>query len=328
MKTTSYVLPILMVLTIFGPGECLAVSYPKTDKLVKTDWLTAHLGDADLRIIDMQESREAYLQGHIPGAVYVYLDEIVSAVKGVSKEIYLWPGAREPEKIAEYCASWGTETGEPNVELIEMMVRNSGIGNDTRVVVYDDAQGLYASQFFLALEMLGHEKVALLDGGIARWRGEGRPICREWPCPKRDIASTESGSFESHFRPEIFTDAAWILKELQNPEIVLLDVRSKGEYDGTARLSRRAGHIPGAIHLEWKNAIDPKAETFKAQEALENLLEGAGITKDKTVVTYCQAGIRASHTYFVLRLMGYEKVRLYYPSWNEWGNKDTLPVEK
>ncbi|MFN3466364.1 MAG: sulfurtransferase [Candidatus Brocadiales bacterium] len=276
--------------------------------------------DANLRVVDMQESREVYLQGHIPGAVYVDLDEIVSAVKGVSKKIYLWPGAKEPEKIAEYCASWGPDTGETNVGLIEEKIRNAGIGNDTIVVVYDDAGGLYAAQFFWALEMLGHDKVSLLNGGIDKWKGENWPL-------SRDIPWVETGSFKAHIRPEAVTDATWILKELKNPQVALLDVRSKAEYAGTARLSRRAGHIPGAIHLEWSNAVTPLTNTFRTQEELKNLLEGAGITKDRTVVPYCQAGIRAAHTYFVLRLLGYDKVRLYYPSWGEWGNKETLPVE-
>lgn len=315
-----YVPLILVALIVSYPMEYMVGQYPNSKILVETDWLAAHLQDSNLRIVDMQETRESYLQGHIPGAVYVDMDEIVSAVKGVSKKIYLWPGAKEPEKIAEYCASWGADTGETNVELVEEKIRDAGIGNDTMVVVYDDAGGLYAAQLFWVLEIMGHDGVALLNGGIDRWKGE------DWPL-SRDVPWVEPGSFNAHVKPGIVTDATWILKELQNAQVALLDVRSKAEYTGTAKLSKRAGHIPGAINLEWSNAIDSPTNTFKAQEELKNLLEGAGVTRDKTVVTYCQAGIRASHTYFVLRLLGYDKVRLYYPSWNEWGNKDTLPVE-
>lgn len=320
VRKFSCVLLILQILLIFCFRECHAGPYPNSNILVETDWLATRLQDANLRIVDMQETREAYLQGHIPGAVYVDLDEIVSAVKGVSRKTYLWPGAKEPEKIAEYCASWGTETGSPDVELIEMRIRDAGIGNDTVVVVYDDAECLYAAQFFWVLEMLGHNRVALLNGGIARWRGAGRPL-------SRDVPPIGPGPFKARLRSEVVTDAAWILREMQNPQVTLLDVRSKAEYVGTAKLSKRAGHIPGAVHLEWSNAVDPLTSTFKTQEELKDLLGGAGITRDKTVVPYCQAGIRASHTYFVLQLLGYEKVRLYYPSWNEWGNRDTLPVE-
>ncbi|HHT9152600.1 MAG TPA: sulfurtransferase [Candidatus Hypogeohydataceae bacterium YC40] len=324
MKMLFNVFQVFVTLTLFYLGESLAGSYPNSNILVETDWLATHLHDTDLRIIDMQGSRDAYLQGHIPGAVYLDLDEIVSAIKGVSKKVYLPQanqGAKEPENIAEYCASWGPEAGETNVELAEIIIRNASIGNDTMVVMYDDAQGLYAAQFFWALELLGHNKVALLNGGIAKWRSEARPL-------SIDIPRVEARSFKAQIKPEVATDAVWVLKTLGNPQVILLDARSKAEYTGTARLSKRVGHIPGAILLEWSNAINPTTETFKTYEELRNLLEGVGVTKDKTIVPYCQAGIRASHTYFVLRLLGYDKVRLYYPSWNEWGNKDTLPVEK
>ncbi len=312
---------ILLILVIFYPMGGLAGQYPNPDILVETDWLAAHLQDANLRIVDMQESREAYHQGHIPGAVYMDLGEIVSAVKGVSKKVHLWPGAKEPEKIAEYCASWGPDAGEPDIKLVEDKIRDASIWGDTRVVIYDDADGLYAAQFFWVLELLGHNKVALLNGGIEKWKNENRPLTRDTPL-------VETGAFRAHTKPEVATDAAWILKELHSPQVVLLDVRSKAEYTGATKLSKRAGHIPGAINLEWSNAMDPLTKTFKTEEELKRLLEGAGIKRDKTVVPYCQAGIRASHTYFVLRLMGYDKLYLYYPSWNEWGNKDTLPVER
>lgn len=321
MKMLCHAIRILTILIILYPGEGLAGSYPNANILVETDWLVLHLQDTDLRIVDMQESKEAFLQEHITGAVYVDLDGIVSAIKGVSKKINLWPGTKEPEKIAEYCASWGPDTGDLDVELLEEQVRKAGIGKDTMVVVYDDAGGLYSAQLFWALEMLGHSKIALLNGGITKWKRENLPL-------SRDVSRVEPGSFKAHIKPEDATDAVWILKELQNPQVTLLDVRSRSEYLGTARMSKRAGHIPGAIHLEWNNTIDTLTDTFKTQEELKSLLEGAGVTKDKTVVPYCQAGIRSAHTYFVLRLLGYDQVRLYYPSWSEWGNKDTLPVER
>jgi thiosulfate/3-mercaptopyruvate sulfurtransferase len=321
MKILCYMPLVFLGLTILHLEDCLSGSYPNPDILVDTDWLASHLHEAGLRIVDMQESRETYLQGHLPGAVYVDLDEVVSAVKGISGKVYLWPGAREPGRIAEYCAAWGAEAGALNVELVELKVRDMGVSNDTLVIIYDDAEGLYASQLFWVLELLGHKRVALLNGGISKWQREGRSL-------SKDIPLVGPGSFKANPRPEVVTDAAWILKELQNPQVSLLDVRSEAEYNGTVKLSKQAGHIPGALHLEWKNALDPINNTFKTHEQLKNLLEGAEVTRDRTVVPYCQAGIRASHTYFVLRLMGYEKTRLYYPSWNEWGNKDTLPVEK
>ncbi len=310
-----------LALLMFSTVECRAGAYPNQSILVETDWLATQLQEAQVRIIDMQESRDAYLQGHIPGAVYMELDEVVSAIKGVSRKIHLWPGAKESEKIEEYCASWGADTGELDIALIEKKIREAGIGNDTLVVIYDDTEGLYAAQFFLALELAGHDKMALLNGGIAKWTGENRPLAREVPW-------VEPGAFKARVNTGLLADAVWILKELENPQVALLDVRSKPEYTGGARLSKRGGHMPGAIHLEWKNAIDSLTKTFKTEEELEKLLEGQKVTKDKTVITYCQAGIRASHTYFVLRLLGYDKARLYYPSWNEWGNSETLPVAK
>ncbi|MBW1998862.1 MAG: hypothetical protein JRJ29_12980 [Deltaproteobacteria bacterium] len=120
--------------------------------------------------------------------------------------------------------------------------------------------------------------------------------------------------------------ATWIFKNLHEPDTIILDVRSQGEFTGEIARSARGGHIPGAIHLEWKNNLSEEG-TIKGAKELRNMYYKAQVKKGKMIVVYCQSGRRASQTYFVLRLLGYEQIRLYDGSWEEWGNKQEYPVE-
>jgi thiosulfate/3-mercaptopyruvate sulfurtransferase len=194
-----------------------------------------------------------------------------------------------------------------------------GVDGAHPVVVYDDQSGLRAARAFWFLEYFGHP-VQLLDGGSGAWVREGLPTTREAAPP--EAASWHGGSMDERL-------ATWIdvRERLGSPATVLLDTRSDAEYYGTLVRAARGGAIPGAVHLEWTRNLGPDG-AFRPAAELQRMYDEAGVTRDREVVTYCQGGYRAAHTYLALRLLGYPRVRTYIGSWKEWGDRVDLPVER
>lgn len=278
---------------ILGPGGAAAED---TKLLVDPAWLQARLGDPGIRIVDMVTEPEAYQQAHVPGAVYLNVNDARVAVPA--------GGFRLP-------------TAEEGARLLGSL----GIRPDTLVVIYDDSGGLHASRLFFTLDVLGHDRAALLDGGIQAWRRGGRPVTREIP----KVAPT---TYRPVVRAERVASAEWIKERLGDPGTVLVDARSPAEYEGRDVRARRGGHIPGAVNIPWSQAVREDG-TFKSAEELEALYQGKGITPDKEVIAYCRIGERSSHTWFVLKeLLGYPRVRNYDGSWTEWGSMVNMPIER
>ncbi|HEX9757177.1 MAG TPA: rhodanese-like domain-containing protein [Nitrospiria bacterium] len=167
------------------------------------------------------------------------------------------------------------------------------------------------------MEFFGHKKVQVLNGGIRKWIQEGRSLSKETlrvfphgflPVPKRKhIANMD-----------------WIKRHLGNPNVLLVDARSSNEFNGKKKKGHRVGHLPGAINIDWKKTIDPIKGTLRGSRDLLKLI---GKSSPREVVTYCQTGYRASHDYVVARHLGFQKVRVYEGSWQEWGNNPHLPLE-
>jgi thiosulfate/3-mercaptopyruvate sulfurtransferase len=237
---------------------------------------------------------EAYVAGHIPGAVHLDL-------WGVSLI------DTDPAPLKAFM--W----------MVEHVLAVHGVDASTPVVVYDDQSGVRAARAFWFLEYFGHPSVQLLDGGFTAWTSSGLPVTREAaPPPKSEWTGTR----------EQRTIATW--KEVRNAlgrgDAVILDTRTDGEYTGAAVRARRGGAVPGAVHIEWTRNLTPAGD-FKPASELKKMYEDAGVTPDREVITYCQGGYRAANSYLALRLLGYPRVRMYVGSWKEWGDKEELPIE-
>jgi thiosulfate/3-mercaptopyruvate sulfurtransferase len=207
-------------------------------------------------------------------------------------------------------------------EWAERLFRAAGISSNSQVVIYDDQGNLFAARVFYVLEFFGHSHVQVLNGGFKKWQSEGFPLTTDSP-------SIAPGDFKPQVNPAIIATSEWVNAHLKDPKVKLLDARSAAEFKGERIQGPRGGHIPGAINLEWTRVLDSgEIKTFLDAPSLEKLFSDAQVLPSQEVVTYCQMGMRAADLYFALRLLGYERVRIYDGSWQEWSALADLPVEK
>jgi thiosulfate/3-mercaptopyruvate sulfurtransferase len=280
--------------------------YAHPEALVGSEWLATHLDDPRVRIVDASftlpgvapTARENYDRGHIPGAVFFDIDDICE------------PGTSLPHMI-------------PPPELFAQKIGALGIGNDDKVIVYDSAGLSSAGRAWWMLRMFGHRDVALLDGGLPKWKAEGRPLATAVPTPA-------PRRFAARLDRSLVRDKAAILANLASRGEQVVDARAAGRFDGTTpevRPGLRSGHIPGSRNLSYDQVTDPKTKQIKSAEALTALFRDAGVALDRPIVTSCGSGVTACALAFALHLIGHPGAAVYDGSWSEWGLPGDTPVE-
>lgn len=275
------------------------------DALVGTEWLASRLGEPGLVVADVRwyldparRGRDAWRAGHLPGAVFLDVDEDLSAPGGGRG----LPAGRHP---------W------PSGAQVSRAMGAAGIGPGVRVVAYDDAAGSVAARLWYLLRAHGHDDVAVLDGGLAKWTAEGRPLSAEVP-------RVAPAAFPARLRPGFVVDkAAFVATHRRR---LVLDARAAERYRGeTEPVDPRAGHVPGAKSAPWTgNVTSDAVPVFLPPEALRWRYEELGAGGEAPVV-YCGSGVNACHDLLALHLAGLRGT-LYAGSWSEWSSDPSLPL--
>lgn len=274
--------------------------------LIDAEWLAAHLDDPDLVVLDAsfflpnqgRDAHQEYLAAHLPGAGFFDIDAIADHASPLP---HMLPA---PDFFAQAAGALG-------------------IGPETLVVAYDHNSFMASARVWWTFRVFGHERVRVLDGGLARWRALGLPLAAgPVAAPPREFAAS--------FHPGWVRGLEEMRGLLGDPTAQILDARSPGRYAGTEpepRAGLRSGHIPGSRNLFFKHLIDAATHRLKPADALEREFRDAGVDPYKPVVATCGTGVTASVLALGLYCLGNDDAAVYDGSWTEWGGRDDTPVD-
>ena len=282
------------------------MSYRNPEALVSTDWLAEHLAAPDIHVVDgswylpamQRDAKAEYAEAHIPGAVYFDIDDIADTNNPL------------PHML-------------PSPEKFSSRVRKLGLGDGVRIVVYDGAGLFSAARVWWMFRYFGHDDVAVLDGGLPKWKAEGRHLENGVPAPRER-------HFTARMNALLVRDLEQVTANLTNGREQVLDARSAGRFAGSEpepRAELRGGHIPGSHNLPFNELIDPANGTMLPADQLRSKFETAGIDLRRPVVTTCGSGVTASALTLGLYLLGRNDVAVYDGSWSEWGSRADTPIE-
>lgn len=283
--------------------------------LVEPEWLARCLcnNTPGIRVVDMRGyvrtemapdgsqnatylgARPEYMESHIPGAIYLdWTQDLVDLTDPVPVQI------APPDRF-------------------QQVMEAAGIGDEHLVIAYDaHPTSQFATRLWWALRYYGHDSVKVLHGGWSRWQQEGHPVTAEIP-------HYPPARFTPRVRPEMRVTADQVLALVHQPGVCLLDARDAAQYSGEVRRGKRGGHIPGAVHLPREAVVDAEGR-FLPVEQLAEVVADAGVRPDTHVIAYCNGGVAATTILFALSMLGYPHLALYDGSWNEWSQREDLPV--
>jgi thiosulfate/3-mercaptopyruvate sulfurtransferase len=279
---------------------CLSVGINNADAngqvqpLVNTQWLADNLKADNMRLVHMATpggKKEHFDMKHVPGSVYLGIGDLMGV--------------------------FGNGSTPPNKAGFEALMGRLGISNDTHVVVLGGEGNPFVAGTFWLMKYFGHEKVSMLDGGVKKWMGEKKATTG-------DATKVKAAKYSATPDSSLYANADDVLKNINNKKAAIVDTRNAGEYTGkdNSTQNKRTGNIPSSIHMDFYSTNLNQDGTFKSASDLKAAYEAKGITADKEVITYCQGGIRAAHTSFVLKeILGYPNVKNYVGSWGEWGSR-------
>lgn len=275
--------------------------------LIDSALLARHLGDTHWLVIDVRHNladpeagRHAYLESHIPGAVFLHLDRDLSGPKTGRNGRHPLPNA------AEFCRT----------------LRSIGLDTDKTVVIYDDAGGMFAARLWWMLRWVGFFNAALLDGGWQKWQREQRPVSAAIPDPA-------FGEFHGSAQEDKLVDAGFVFANLRSSAMTLIDARSPERFRGeNETLDPVGGHIPGAFNRFFQLNLDAQGCFKSAGELRQEFGHLLGDIHPRRVVHQCGSGVTACHNLLAMEVAGLGGSRLYPGSWSEWCSDSARPVEK
>jgi len=277
---------------------------PTRNWLVSTDWLAERLNAPDVKILDASYSPMPgvpldahYQQEHIPGARFFNIDEIADTSNPM------------PHML-------------PSAEKFVSRIRKMGIGDGDKVVIYDNAGMFSAPRAWWMFRVMGHDDVAVLDGGLPKWKAEGRPLSHTPPPP------AQPKHFTARMQAELVRDLDDMRRICQSGSAQIVDARSPERFHAIApepRPTARAGHIPGSYNLPYAAILNPDG-TMRAPEQIRQMFEMAQVDMNKPIVTTCGSGVTACILALGLALSGYERAGVYDGSWTEWSTTPDTPV--
>ena len=274
--------------------------------LIEPEWLEEHLGDPDLRVVDatvqiklwpfprIRSGRRGFKRSHIPGAAFADLLELSDP--RAPSYTFTMPSAR---RFAEYMG-------------------RLGIGDGTRVVLYDARETMWATRLWWMLRAFGFDDAAVLNGGWTAWRLENRPISSQ-PC------TYASAAFNPRPRPELIVGKEQVLSAIDDTGTCIVSALGRRQHRGERNEYGRRGHIPGAMNVTAWQILDRKTQRYRPIEELRELFRP--ILDAERVITYCGGGVAASSDAFVLHLLGHRKVTIYDGGLIEWCANSDLPLE-